>query len=213
MTKRWHWLFRISLIIGLFCLVPISCFNWESEPTEEDAFNALEPIVRIPLQSLDATGRVPIVFTVSSNRVSRAWGSPFYTILWRTQRNNTWWIHAFSLLQVDVHVVVGSSSVILREEQRVPYGYSSDTQDIGRSFFAKPGDEVEIAISARNAGTLPDGELVVAPDWNLAIKDRLVGAMLNDDLFQIARIFGWIGLALVAIGALEKSGRGRDSHC
>ena len=83
-----------------------------------------------------------------------------------------------------------------------PYGHSSDTERTGLSFVAAPGDEVRIDVRKKDPGTLPAGELAVVPDWNVAIKDKLVGAMLDDDLYQIVRALAWIGLALTSLGSI-----------
>jgi hypothetical protein len=189
------------VIIGFVIVLPVAGLNWASAPSQEDAFNAMEPIVRIPLAGLRTTGSAQIVFDVPSNRISRAWGNPFYVVFWRSQKNG-WWIHSFSLLHVDVNILVSGSPVTLSKDTHFPYGHSSDTRDTGPSFVAKPGDEVRIAVVARAPESLPDGELVVAPDWNLPIKDRLVGMDVDKDLYHIARLLGWVGLVLVAGGSI-----------
>jgi hypothetical protein len=166
----------------------------------------MEPLVRIPLESLRTAGSAGIIFTVSSSTISRAWGNPFYVIFWRSQHNG-WWIHAFAVLHTDARVFVDGSPVTVDHATHFPYGYSSDTLDTGPSFLAKPGDEVRIAFRAGDPESLPEGELVVAPNWNLAIKDRLVGMDLDVNFHPIARVLGWIGLVLVALGSIGIPGR------
>jgi len=200
MAKRRRWLWWSLVITGLLCLAPVACWDVRSGPTSEEAYVALQPVVRIPLDSLIPTGSVSAVFEVTSNRVSRAWGAPFFVVLWRSQHPNGCWVHDFSLLKLEVKITVAGHSTPVEKATGVPYGHSSDTQRTGLRFVAAPGDEVRMDVRKSDPGALPDGELVLAPDWNIAVKDRLVGLGLDADFYHIARALAWVGFALASVG-------------
>lgn len=200
MNKVWRRLSLISILAGLICLLPISLKDWRSGLTTDAAFDAIEPILRIPLHDLQANGSAAIIFDVPSDRASEAWGNPFYMVFLRSQSTNkSWWIHDFAILPLQVGVTLNGSPITL-DTAGLPYAYSSDTTNIGMQFLAKPGDVVHIKFHLNSPSALPAGELVVAPNWKGANKDAFVGLILDDDFYRIARTIGWIGLVLVAFG-------------
>jgi hypothetical protein len=109
-------------------------------------------------------------------------------------------VHDFSLLKLEVKITVAGRPAPVEKATGVPYGHSSDTQTTGLSFVAAPGDEVRIDVRKSDPGALPDGELVLSPDWNIAVKDRLVGLGLDNDIYQAARALAWVGFALTSLG-------------
>ena len=200
------WLPKGLVLIGLILLSPIVIVDWASRMKNEDAYNALEPVVRIPLESLRTSGSAAINFRVRSTRVSRAWGDPFYTILWRSQSNG-WWIREFSQLQMNVNVSIGGSSVTLSKPGGWwPHGHSADSKD-RLAFFAQPGSDVQIVFHANDPASLPDGELVVVPTFEVAVKDRTLGNALEETLYGILWISAWIGIVLILLGSIKLSNK------
>jgi hypothetical protein len=191
----------ILIALGIICMVPSSCLNSDSPSVAEDAFIPIQPMIRIPLESLKSKGSTSFSFKVNSVGIAKTWGEQYFVIYSRHQ-NNGWWMNAFSSLQLQIQVLVGGSSVAIEKAPYPPYMHSSNTLDIGLRFSAKPGDEVRINVQAPYPTALPEGELVVAPNWDTAIKDHLVGAMIEDDLNHWLIIAGRIGLALSFLGLI-----------
>jgi len=195
---------RISWILvalGIICIAPGIYLYQASQPTSQDAEIALQPMVRIPLESLRSAGSTTFVFQIGgSSRISKTWGEPYYVIYSR-MRSNGWWVRPFSSLRLQIFVTVDGYPVSLEKALRDPYDHSSNTAgDIGLRFSAKPGKEVCIIVKVSDPAALLNGELVVAPNWDIAIKDKLAGAVLNDDLNRIFLVAGRIGLALLLLG-------------
>ena len=198
------WLPKGLVLIGLVLLSPIVIVDWASRVNLEDFNNALEPVVRIPVESLRTSGSAAINFRVRSTRVSRESGDPFYTILWRSQnrqfdgggKRNGWWIYKFSQLQVDVNVSIGGSPVTLSKHPHVSSGDSEDRL----SFFAQHLDEVKIVFHANDPASLPDGELVVVPKFfGVNVKDRTLGLALEEYVYSVLRISTWVGIAVILL--------------
>jgi hypothetical protein len=154
------------------------------------------------MDSLRATGAASEIFEINRSRVSEAWGEPYYIVFSRRQSNG-WQIISFSALGLQTQVTINGLPATLGKALCNPYAHSSHAHgDLGLQFPAKPGDQVRVDIKATNPASLPDGELVVSPNWNIAIKDRLVGLMLDDDFHYTIVMAGRIGLVLSLLGMI-----------
>jgi hypothetical protein len=194
-----------AVALGLICIAPtvyVKASDKERQSlSPEEAFLALEPVARIPLDTIWAAGAMSTVFQVQPSRTWEAWGTPFYTVLARAERTNGWWIIPFNSLGIDIKVNAYEQLVAVNEATHFPYGYSSETHDIGRSFSVKPGN-VKVDFVARRREYMRGGELVVTPDWNIAIKDKLVATTLHHDLFRLMRYLSWVGLVFLSVGVI-----------
>ncbi|MGH9373810.1 MAG: hypothetical protein ACRD15_20015 [Vicinamibacterales bacterium] len=70
------------------------------------------------------------------------------------------------------------------------------------SFKPSPGDNLEIGIMARNADSLPAGDLIVEPYWGGYEKDRIVGAMIDSDVRPYVLGAGAIGVILLIASSI-----------
>jgi len=194
-----------AVALGVICIVPtvyiIASDRERQSLSPEEAFLALKPVARIPLDTIWAVGTVSTVFQVQPSRTWEAWGAPFYTVLARAERTNGWWIIPFNSLEIDIRVNANDELVAVNEAIHFPYGYSSETHDIGRSFSVKPGN-VKVDLVARRRESIRGGELVVTPDWNIPIKDKLVATTLHHDLFRLMRYLSWVGLVFISVGVI-----------
>jgi hypothetical protein len=202
-------------LFGVACMAPRVSLNEASQPTEQDATIALNPIMRLPLDSLRVTGSASGIFEINGGRIAEAWGNPYYIIFSRRQHNG-WQLTPFSDLGLHLQLTINGTLATLGKALRCPYAHSSQAHgDLGLRFLAKPGDQVRVDIKAINSASLPDGELVISPNWDIAIKDRLIGLMLDDDLHYTIIVVGWIGLILSLLGMigliLSYRGAGRDA--
>ena len=187
-------------IVGTACLIPILVWDWSHTLTATDYISAFRRPIKIPLDSLKNTGAASIQFGVPVIKSEADWGSPFYSVFWVSRdfagkATNSEAIHNFSALKMDVVVAVNGVKAQVNEGFG-PYGYSADSQNIGISFPVKPGDVVRIDFQANDPRSLPNGELVVLPDWTKYNKDTMVGDWVGEFLH---RIFGMIALAGVIL--------------
>jgi hypothetical protein len=184
-------------------LLPAACTSLSSTVTSTEAFDALRLALRIPLDGLRTVGSASVAFHVPRTRVSLEWGDPIYVVFWRTERRSGRpLIHDFSDLRTEVQVTVDGQSIQLVSSRIGVYLHSSETENVGLSFVANPGAEVRVDIRALEPTSVPaEGEFVVAPMW-VGVKDRLVRAMLDDQLRTVIRALTMAGLACLAVGAM-----------
>lgn len=205
-TKRIRRLVAAALmVIGFCCLLFAASLRRvpRSAVRADEIFAALKPIAEIPLRSIKATGSATLTFRPQSTPVSRAWGEPDYAIVGRYRHNSGSYVYPFGSLRLDLTLQVNATAVPLNPSARLPYAYSCETcADVGRSFAAQDGDEVELKVVAREPSSMPEGELLVKPTWDIAIKDKIVGIGLDDTLPQVAGWCAWTGGGLVALGLI-----------
>ena len=65
-----------------------------------------------------------------------------------------------------------------------------------------PGDELEIALTARSRETLPAGDFVIQPYWGGYEKDGIVGAMVDTDLRPYLLGTGAVGIVLLIASSI-----------
>lgn len=70
-------------------------------------------------------------------------------------------------------------------------------------FSIKPGDNVKITAKTNDPEALPNGELVIEPDWPGHNKDAMVTLDLKERLHGILRVIGLLGLVLIAFGLIR----------
>jgi hypothetical protein len=202
MTKRSVTIIAVAaIIIGSICLAPrlYSPFTGaRPDLSAEEVSAALTPIVRIPLSSFSLTGSATTQFEIKPTRTWHVWGAPHYHVLGRTQRLS---VIPFDSLGVEVRLTIDSEPVSLNEAKHVPYGYSSETRDLGRVFSAKPGT-AQFTVTGHPPESLRDAELLVTPDWNVAVKDKLVGLEINEELMLFTRYLSWIGTVFITAGVI-----------
>ena len=201
----WRLVAAALLVLGLCCLLLAAWLRKSSRSSVSaaDTFAALKPVAQIPLQSIKATGSATLVFRPRSTPVSRAWGEPKYAVIGRYTRNSGWYVYTFGSLSLDLTLRVKGTAVPLNPSAQLPYAYSCETcNDVGRSFTAQEGDEVQLQIVAREPSSLPEGELIVNAIWGVAIKDKIVGISLNRSLTTVATWCAWTGSGLVALGLI-----------
>ena len=92
--------------------------------------------------------------------------------------------------------------ILLERTGRTPYGYSSDTTDVGVRFKPAAIDELRIRITAHHPERLPEGELIIEPYWEGNVKDFLVSASLDADLRPIIVRANQVGIVLLIVGTI-----------
>ena len=119
------------------------------------------------------------------------------------------WIHPFQPLNIRMTASVRQTPLPTAAASDPPYLYSSDTTDFGVTFPAPPGEQIRLRIHAEISSALPDGELVVQPQWPGPQKDRIVAAMLEESTRPYLSGAGVVGLLLLVVGlGLHRSSPG-----
>ena len=166
--------------------------------------SATAPVARLPLDTLRRTGEWSVVFTVPDNRdvqrLRREWGEPRYLVFAYETRSATRWIHPFQTLNLRIRASLKQTSLPTAPSSEPPYLYSSNTTDYGVTFSAPPGQEVRLDLRADTSSAVPDGELVVQPQWPGPQKDRIVAAMLEESTYPYVKGAGVVGLSLLVVG-------------
>lgn len=191
---------RVFFITGIVLLLPGACTLVVSEPTEEDVGEAFRPVARIGLDSFKSGTPVRLFFRVPATaqwaRIRKAWGDYGYIAFCATEKEGGRWVIPFSSLHLDLTVTRAGENVSLERAQYAPYAYSSGG-DVGLSFKPRPGDELEITITARQPEVLPEGHLIIQPSWDTYAKDHIVGAMLESELRPYVRGTAALGIVLL----------------
>src|SRR6185503_20361879 len=95
-------------------------------------------------------------------------------------------IHCFDELRIDVEIAVKGSLVPLKIANGLPYGYDGTCSQSGLELRAAPGSDLTIRVaSARHR--MPAGELVLMCFWKNNVKDKLVGILLDEQIWKIGR--------------------------
>jgi hypothetical protein len=140
------------------------------------------------LESLRAGSPVEFIFRVPDSaqwtriRKERTMGDNGYVVLAATKRNDK--LIPFSTLNLEVAITGRTGPVSQRAADYSPYGYSSDTRDVGLRFQAPPRDELRVRLIARRPESLPNGELIIEPYWDWSAKDFGVGASVDADYLR-----------------------------
>jgi len=156
------------------------------------------------LDSLRAGNPVELVFWVPDStqwkriRQQRTMGDNGYIVLAASERGGK--VIPFSTMDLAVSVSGAAGPIDLKKEDHTPYGYSSDTYDVGLRFHPLPRDEVRVRVTARGPDRLPNGELIIEPYWNWSAKDFGVGASIDADLKPYVIRITQLGLVILAAG-------------
>jgi hypothetical protein len=200
--------------VGLICIALRLYFTlFTGDPSDisaEDASAALAPIAKVPLSSLSLTGSTSAQFEIKPTKAWDGWGAPAYIVLGRAHSKDSSVI-PFDSIGIEVQLTIDNEPVALNETKHVPYGYSSNTLDIGRVFSPRPGT-AQFTVRRRPPESLRDADLVVVPDWNVAIKDKLVGIELSEELRLLMKYLSWIGAGLIIAGGVTLAGGRKQSE-
>ena len=173
------------LLSGIVLLLPIACDRAWPHPTLDDVSVAGTPILRLSLNSLRPGASLELAFWVPSSRqwarIRQSWGDLGYIVLAVDANRN--WIIPFGTLNLDIQISGRHGTLPLERPREPPYGFSS-TNDFGVQFRPQPGDELKVAITARNPELLPSGEVIIAPYWDGRMKDHMVGAHVETEIMQ-----------------------------
>jgi hypothetical protein len=194
---------RTVVTVGFILLLVGACYT-ATEPTNEDATVAFAPVARLALDSLKGANRVGLQFAVHEStrqwtRIRKSLGDLGYVVLACDRDGGT--LIPFGALDLELSVVGRQGNISVEHEKDTPYGYSSDTYDVGLRFKPAADDEIRINIRSRSPEQLPQGELVIAPYWQWNAKDFLVGASLDEELRPYARRSVYSGIILLLAGA------------
>jgi hypothetical protein len=221
---RLDWLASIRaawllLVIGVLLLLPGACSLVSSAPNRDDAAVGFAEVVRIRLDSLRAGSPIKLVFSVPDTaqwrRLRDAWGDHGYIVYAARMEGSTPWIIPFSTLNLDVTISSSAGDLALEPASGCPYLISSDAgDDCAVAFKPRPGDELEITVTARGSDSLPAGDFVIGPYWGGYEKDRIVAAMLESEGRPYLLAAAAVGVALLigsSILAIGCAGRRQRS--
>ena len=197
---------RALLVVGVLMLLPGACTFVRSAPTRDDTGVALTEVARIRLDSFKPESPIRLVFRVPDSaqwrRLRDAWGDHGFIAYAARKEGSTPWIIPFSKLNLDVTVARAGRNLAVERSTGCPYLISSETADCAVVFKPTPGDELEIALTARSPQTLPAGDFVILPYWGGYEKDRIVGAMVDTDLRPYLLGTGAVGIVLLIASSL-----------
>jgi hypothetical protein len=188
--------------IGLVLTWPSSAYLMTDAPAA-DLQIAYTPVIRIPFDALNKSHAASVAFKIPSRwREMRAeWGDPMYLVRARLRDRGLSEL-SFAQLGLTITVVRDGHPLDLRTPQFTPYAHNSETDKLGYVFNPNPGDELVVNVSTRPNSTAPLGELIVEPFADGLTKDRIVGAMLDEDVRPWAKRLLLGGLALITIGSV-----------
>jgi hypothetical protein len=148
-------------------MLPSLYFSGLSHASSEDWEVASTPVAGVPLDSLQRTRSVSLVFRVPANeqwtRIRDSWGDPGYVIVGRSPDPSES-VLSWNSLGLQVTGTTGLGALDM-----VPAGAtqnSARSNDTGLAFRPKPGVRVRLDVTVRPSVTLPAGELIVAPNWD-----------------------------------------------
>lgn len=166
----------------------------------DDASIALNPIARIPLDTLrkgpfSATLIVPD--TVRWKRIRKAWGEPEFVIsaVEPTRRFTL----CLPKMPARIELCDAAGRVVSLQPAGAPYGYSASCELSSLRFQAARGDKLTLKVTETGSGTVPAGYLIVVGDW-FNTKDNLVGLDLDKDIDSLVKWLSIIGCLLVVAG-------------
>lgn len=185
--------------LGLVALYVVASLR--SGPNMSELLWATQPVVRIPLETLRSAGRASVVFRVPETkqweRLRREWGEPHYLVFAYRRERSSHYIQPFGELDLAVRATSNGETLVTERASDAPYSYSSRTTDVGIVFRGMPGAEIRLDVEAKDAPSRRDGEFVVEPQWPGSLKDRIVGAMLEESAAPYVTGAGIVGVLLV----------------
>jgi hypothetical protein len=188
--------------IGLLLTVPSSAFLM-TDPPDADEVVEHTPALRIPFDALNNSRSASVAFRIPSRwRDMRSkWADPIYRVHARLRERGLGDL-SFEQLGLTITVVRGGQALDLKTPPYEPYAFNPETDNLGYVFNPDPGDELVTNVSVRPNSTLPSGELIVQPFADRLTKDRIVGAMIDEDVRPWAKRVLLGGLALITFGTL-----------
>jgi hypothetical protein len=174
-----------------------------------DVMNGLKPLVAIPLVNirsvLPLSREVVVPSDESWKRMTDAYGQPKWLIsavnvpVGATGYGRR--AYTYEEVRLRIKVFRGTSEVLLEPTTDAPYGYSSESASAGWLFQAAAGERIRLVIDSPGQTHLPEGEIVLVPDWP---RGDIPGAL---DAFAIVHGLRWIlvagaivGIALIVFG-------------
>lgn len=170
-----------------------------------DEAAALAPLAAMPLEAIEARPfqvlGVAVPATAQWRRIRRAWGEPELVVsaVWF----GTGTAYCLAELGLAIEARRGEKAVALAPSGP-RYGYSTRYRPGcgGGSLRVRneAGANLLLTITRTAQGPLPPGELVVECDWP-NLKDKLVGASINEQLHPYAERAMIGGIVLMAVAA------------
>jgi hypothetical protein len=205
--QRRIWTFGL-MAFAMILMVPTFWFSGLSQASHEDWDVAATPVARVPLDSLQRTRSVSLVFRVPAEeqwtRIRETWGDPDYVIFAR-EPDPSRAVVSWNALGIQV---VGSTG--LGPLTMAPAGAINNTtrsDDTGLSFRAKPGERVRLDLTVSASVTLPAGELTIAPNWKGDGEGRAWGMAFALNYRRSLRLAFFMGVGLLVAGAIVGSWR------
>ena len=199
---------RLSML-GVVCLLPLLYGAFAPSPPEGDVWVAMRPLLRVPLSEFQQTRRLVTVIEPRYDetwlRIVKAWQNP------RRERETPGfivfaghdrWVHPFTTLGIAVRVTQDGRNLGLLPVINGVYRFSRKSIDWGVHFSPFSNSEIRVDITLEPGRELPEGELILAPDWGLGMKDQVVGAMADDSIRHWAPSIAVVGVALILAGAI-----------
>jgi hypothetical protein len=194
----------ISVLIGALLIVPIAFVTVQETfgLRRSDVMNGLKPLVAIPLVTirnvLPVSREVVVPSDESWKRMTDAYGQPKWLIsVVNVPVGATGYgRRTYTYEEVGLHIKVfrGTSEVPLEPTTDAPYGYSSQSESAGWLFQAAAGERILLVIESPAPTHLPEGEIVLVPDWP---RGDIPGAL---DAFAIVHGLRWILVTSAAVG-------------
>jgi hypothetical protein len=211
--------FLIPRILGLITIVIGLLLYPFDRMTPFDMNVAFEKLVAMPLQPIRASGSSSISFTIPNTsqwkHIRKIWDAPRYVLAIDSgpadHRND--YLVDFREAGIKVELFK-DGQLILLEWSSTPYGHSSEG-NCCHKFIANPGEELTLFVTAEKDPAHKVGkELFVIADWGwFETKDRIVGAMISDDIVPFCRWTIGFGCLLLLISiALCIFNKKRDSR-
>jgi hypothetical protein len=188
---------------AMVLILPTLYFSGLSHASSEDWEVASTPVADVPLDALQRTRSVSLVFRVPANeqwtRIRDSWGDPGYVIVGRSpDRADS--VLSWNSLGLQVTGTTGLGALDMAPAGSIQN--SARSSDTGLAFRPKPGVRVRLDITVRPSVTLPAGELIVAPNWDSNGEGRAGGMAFALNVRPYLRLALLLGVALLGAAAI-----------
>ena len=184
-------------------MLPSLYFSGLSHASSEDWEVASTPVAGVPLDSLQRTRSVSLVFRVPANeqwtRIRDSWGDPGYVIVGRSP-DPSQSVLSWNSLGLQVTGTTGLGALDMAPAGAIQN--SARSNDTGLAFRPKPGVRVRLDVTVRPSVTLPAGELIVAPNWDSNDEGRAWGMAFALNVRPYLRLALLSGIGFLVAAAI-----------
>jgi hypothetical protein len=203
-SRHWLALGAVLAALGGFAVSRVG-------PAGEDQALSETPLLRLPLSSIGVDGATLLLRIPDSlqwNRIRSKWGDPGVMIFAARTGSS---VIEFASLGVDVQVSGPDGRLPISVASGAPFGrdFLSAGSQYGVRFRGKPGEDLQVRLSAAHPEALATGELIAKYEWgHVSGKDHAIAPPVERLLEAVGKALVVAGVAVFAFGlGLWRQGR------